>query len=368
MAEAARMRRVVGWDVGGAHLKAARVDAGRLVDVVQRPYALWLGLDRLDAALAEVLARWPDLAMHDDALHAATMTGELADLFASRRDGVAAIAERLQTRLGARLRLFDADAGWQHAAAARARWAGIASANWLATARWLATRVDAALLVDVGSTTTDLVPIVHGRPLPRGRDDGSRLASGELVYHGVVRTPLAVLGPRIAFRGIERNVMNELFATSADVYRTTGELEPAHDQQPTADNAAKDARATMRRLARMIGLDADDGSADDWLDFARAWRARQLAEIERNARAVLALGFGDAAQRPAPVVVGAGCGHFLARALATTLGLAYRGIDAWMPLDDDDADAQIGGRAAWARVAAPCVAVALLAGAADLGT
>ena len=38
--------------------------------------------------------------------------------------------------------------------------------------------------------------------------------------------------------------MNEFFATTADVYRLTGELDPAHDQHPSADNAPKDLAAT----------------------------------------------------------------------------------------------------------------------------
>src|SRR5436305_1575238 len=38
---------VIGWDVGGAHLKAARVEDGRVVDVVQLPCPLWLRTARL---------------------------------------------------------------------------------------------------------------------------------------------------------------------------------------------------------------------------------------------------------------------------------------------------------------------------------
>ena len=59
--------------------------------------------------------------------------------------------------------------------------------------------------------------------------DAARLATGELVYHGVVRTPLCALAARVPFRGSAVSVMNEFFATTADVYRLTGELDPAHD-------------------------------------------------------------------------------------------------------------------------------------------
>lgn len=344
---------IVGWDVGGAHLKAALLEQGRVADVVQLPCALWLGLDRLDAAVDQVQARWPAAFGATGAEHVATMTGELADLFESRRHGVASIAARLEARLGAGLRLFDAGAGWRGAGDAPAAWSGIASANWLATARWLSTRLDEALLVDVGSTTTDLVPLAAGSVRAAGGDDAARLASGELVYHGVVRTPLMALGPRIAVRGVERNLMNELFATSADVYRLTGELDPEHDQQPAADNGAKDTAATLRRLVRMVGLDAADAGAPDGIDFAHAWRARQLAELRHNAARVLA---AAGLRNPTPLVVGAGCGDFLARAVAQALGCPYRPIDDLLPMG---ATAGTATRR-WARVAAPCVAVALL--------
>ena len=337
---------VIGWDAGGAHLKAALLRGGRVAGVVQTASALWQGLDRLDTALDAVLAGWPE-AMN--ARHAATMTGELADCFEHRRQGVAAIAERLANKLGPRLRLFAADGRWIEPACACDEWAGIASANWLATARWRAQGTPDALLVDVGSTTTDLVPVVAGRLAAGGHDDAARLVGGELVYQGVVRTPLCSLGPRIAFRGVERNVMNELFASSADVYRLTGELDAEHDQQPAADNAGKDRVATQRRLARMIGLDARDAGDGEWSSFAAAWRQKQRALLRDNAaRVVAASGLG-----PDAPIVGAGCGHFLARALASALQRPYRTIDTLIPVDEP--------WRGWARVAAPCVALALLA-------
>ncbi len=342
----------IGWDVGGAHLKAALVRDGCVVDVVQVACPLWQGIDRLDTALDEVLgARWHREA--DGAAHAATMTGELADCFANRQAGVEAIAARLASRLGSRLKLLAADDRWVDARDVASHWRAIASANWIATARWVAAALPDALMVDVGSTTTDLVPIVGGVFGAEQRDDAARLVSGELVYQGVVRTPLASLGPRIAFRGVERNVMNELFATSADVYRLNGELDAAHDQHASADGSGKDMAATRQRLARMIGLDASDADDGEWLSFARAWRQRQRALLRDNAVRVAA---ASALRADAPVV-GAGCGHFLARSLAAMLARPYRSIDALLPLADGD-DAALRG---WSVVAAPAVAVALLA-------
>ena len=88
-----------GYDVGGAHLKVALSEAGRVVAVEQVACPLWQGLDRLDAALAQVA---PLVARAGR--HAATMTGELCELFPDRRSGVAAILDRLAAAVGRQAR------------------------------------------------------------------------------------------------------------------------------------------------------------------------------------------------------------------------------------------------------------------------
>jgi (4-(4-[2-(gamma-L-glutamylamino)ethyl]phenoxymethyl)furan-2-yl)methanamine synthase len=368
-------RRVIGWDIGGAHVKACVLQRGEVIDVAQWACPLWQGIDQLAAVLRAAHERWPGI---DTARHAVTMTGEMADLFEDREDGVRRIAGVLQRSLTAgaaraaaggiagSIHFYAGDAGWCDGAdAAAARWQAVASANWLATAGHAALRFGDGVLIDIGSTTTDLIAFGQGRVLTTSRTDAQRLASGELVYHGVVRTPLCAFAPRIAWRGVTHNVMNELFATAADVYRLTGELDAAHDVHPSADSAAKDLPATRRRLARMIGLDARDGGPAEWLAFAAAWRAAQVAELGGQLRRVMALHHVG----PATTVVTAGCGDFLVRdvlahaladdseaALAATL--ARYGHDVARV-----ATHASGGREtvqAWAQVCAPCVAVATL--------
>ncbi|RZL87441.1 MAG: H4MPT-linked C1 transfer pathway protein [Variovorax sp.] len=362
-------RTVIGWDIGGAHAKACLLLGGEVLDVAQWPCPLWLGMDRLDAVLQAARQRWAGLAA---AQHAVTMTGEMVDLFADREDGVRTIAAALaralpapdSPRLGAgsgAVHFFAGDAGWCRDAEVPALWNAIASANWLATARHAALCIGTGLLVDIGSTTTDLIAFSNGRILTDSRTDAQRLASGELVYHGVVRTPLCAVAQRIDWRGTPHNVMNELFATSADVYRLTGELNPAHDLHPSADNAAKDLDATRQRLARMIGLDRRDGSTDDWLDFARSWRALQVGVLGGEMRRVMeAHGLPHDA-----VIVSAGCGDFLVRDVVASAGA---GMPEPLPAHRHvaygrDVARAGAGRAAvrdWAQVCAPCVAVATL--------
>ncbi|HEX3381007.1 MAG TPA: hydantoinase/oxoprolinase family protein, partial [Paraburkholderia sp.] len=309
---------------------------------------LWQGLDHLERTIDLVLERWPH-ARRDAAQHAVTMTGEMVDLFGDRAEGVRAIVATLTQRLGARLRFYAGDAGWLAADACAANWRHVASANWLATARWVGTRAAHAVLIDIGSTTTDIIPIVGGRVVALAATDAGRLATGELVYHGVVRTPLCGVAHRIEFAGVTVNVMNEWFATTADIYRLTGELGPQYDVHPSADQGPKTEAASRVRLARMIGRDAHEAGAAEWRRFAQRWRALQLREIGVNLARVVAA-HPELAAAP---LVGAGCGRFLAAALARDEARGYIdfGALAWVP----------DSCSAWAATCAPSVAVALLA-------
>jgi len=71
-----------------------------------------------------------------------------------------------------------------------------------------------------------------GKAQPRGYADSERLQYGELVYSGVVRTSLMALATTAPFAGEWVGIMAEHFATTADVYRITGEL-PAYADQST---------------------------------------------------------------------------------------------------------------------------------------
>ncbi|WP_321801829.1 hydantoinase/oxoprolinase family protein [Caballeronia sp. J97] len=349
---------VFGWDVGGAHVKVSMATrAGVLADVAQWACPLWQGIAHLERVIDAMFERWP-VAADAAARHAVTMTGEMVDLFADRAEGVRTLTRTLAQRLGPRTMFFAGEAGWLARSACADGWRKVASANWLATAQWVATRVPDAVLIDIGSTTTDIVPIVGGRVAARGCNDAERLIGGELVYQGVVRTPLCGVAHRIAFRGETTGVMNEWFATTADVYRLTGELWPEHDQHPSADNGPKTQAASRARIARMIGRDAVDASDAEWRQFAQNWRREQLRALEGNFARVIAR---DAALAAAPIV-GAGCGRFLAAALARQEARGYVDFARLAGVADDDTT-----RAEWVSTCAPSVAVALLASTATNG-
>jgi probable H4MPT-linked C1 transfer pathway protein len=333
---------VIGWDVGGAHLKGARVEGGRLVAAVETACPLWQGLDRLGAAFAEARP-----LLGDAPRHAVTMTGELSDIFASRAEGVRSLCDIIATTLPGEIAVYAGPAGWLDPKAAAARSDVVASANWHATASLVAMKRGDALFADMGSTTTDLIPVIGGKLAPRGFSDSERIAAGELVYSGAVRTFLMAVAQRVPFRGAWTPVMNEYFASIADVHRILGALPTDADRHPSADNREKGVAASCARLARMIGRDAEEAEEWEWRNLAAYFAETQLQDLHRAALQVM-----SAAPMPddAPLVA-AGSGAFVLERLAARLG---RRFERWETLVPASAEA-----ACMAGVCAPAAAVAL---------
>ena len=332
---------VIGWDIGGAHLKAARVSEGRVEAVLQAATPLWLGLDSLETALDALRA---ELGPADR--HAITMTGELCDAFPSRREGVAGLAAIAARHLApATPSLYAGRAGFVALGQAASHAADIASANWHASAALVALKLRDALFVDIGSTTTDIIPVVAGEVAAIGYSDAERLASGELLYTGMTRSFVMALASRAPFRGAWTPLMNEYFASSADVHRILGDLPDGADKMATADGREKTVEASRERLARMIGREAHEGADSEWEGLA-AWFAeaqiRQIADA-----AALRLSRNDVAA--AAPVVAAGVGESLAADVARRLRRPCVGFSSLI------------GAAAEASHCAPAVAVALLA-------
>jgi probable H4MPT-linked C1 transfer pathway protein len=337
------MHSIVGWDVGGAHLKAARVEDGRIVAVVQQPCPLWLGRDRLEAALNAVVAR-----LGPAVLHAATMTGELTDVFESRAQGVAAIAAMLERKLGT-VRVYAGRRGFVEAQDAAPHVSDVASANWHASAALAARCARDAVFVDMGSTTTDIAPLASGLVRAAGYTDAERLACGELVYTGLTRSFVLALGPRAPIHGGWVSLAGEYFASTADVYRVLGELPEGADQLPSADRRDKTVAASVARLARMVGRDAADMGVASWCQLAAWFAEAQLRQIEDGAHLVLSRA-GLPAEAP---VIGAGVGRRVIERLAGRLRRPYR--------DFADLLGESACRDAAVSDCAPAVAIALLA-------
>lgn len=294
-------------DIGGANLKAADGQGWCHAE----PFAMW----REHHRLAEVVRRTLHLRSDCERV-VVTMTGEIADCFRSREHGVHTIVSAVEEACEDRaLGIYLVDGSVVSPAEARSRFLEAAASNWYALATLAARLVAPAcgLLVDVGSTTVDIVWIDRGTPRPRGRDDVSRMACGELVYTGVERTPVAAIVHELPWQGRLRPVARERFADAQDAWLLLGlPLEATCD---TADGRPLDSASASARLARMLLLDPAEFTAADALAAAESVAASQTREIAGCMRQVVA-----AAGRLPEVVVLSGHGGLLARRCLDALG------------------------------------------------
>ena len=308
---------VIGWDIGGVHLKAARAEDGRITKAAQYASPLRTGTEPLLQAFA---AARTDMGRADR--NVVTMTGELADTFATRQEGVGRLAMLAARELGA-VSIYAGPAGYVRPEDAHAHITDVASANWHACAALIACKRDNALFIDLGSTTTDVVPIAGGKVAARGYTDSQRLAAGELVYTGLVRGFVMATATRAPVRGVWTPLINENFATMADVHRILGTLPAKVDLMATADGREKTVAASRARLARMLGSDASDADDGTWRLVARWFAEAQTRAIADAATLVLSSGTLTSA---APVIA-AGIGLSLVAEIARRLGRAYERFD-----------------------------------------
>ncbi len=310
--------RIIGLDIGGANLKAADNDG----TADSQPFPLWKQPERLAAALRELLTRF---AMPDR--FAVTMTGELADCFETKADGVSQILAAVEQAAGGTpLTVWQTGGEFVSPAVAREIPLLVAAANWHALATFCGRMVPAgsALLIDVGSTTTDVIPLREGCPVPSGFTDFERLQSGELVYTGVRRTPVCALAPQRTPGALPCSLAAELFATTLDVYLTLGDIASAPANCDTANGKPATKSAAIDRLARMFCCDRTELSADAIFRFAETIAAAQVRMIHESITRVL-----QPMPSPCRQVILSGSGHFLGhRAISTHSALVTAEIQS----------------------------------------
>lgn len=318
---------MIGWDVGGVNTKAARVERGALLAVRGRPFELQRAPDALTPLLRELAADVGVAADDRSVVHGVTMTAELSQMFRTKREGVAFVLDALASAFPfASMRVFSVDGRFLSPSEARANPLAVAAANWTATATFVARQHPDALLIDIGTTTTDIIPIKDGVVVAKGRTDPDRLASGELVYTGALRTPVEAIASHVPLRGESVGVAAEGFALAGDVHVWRGELAPGDYTVPTPDGRPATREFCGERLARAVCADRemlDDAAVSAIADaLANAQVARIVDAIRRVA-----------ARHPSlDTAVVTGLGAFIAAAAARAAGLRV------VPLADELGD------------------------------
>jgi probable H4MPT-linked C1 transfer pathway protein len=271
---------MIGIDVGGANLKVVDAAGTHL-----HYCPLWE-----QAPLTELLMPYTA----GDGSAAVVMSGELADCFENKLQGISFIVAAVKKAIPRAL-FYGTDAVFHdHAVPA------LAAANWLASADFLRCRHPDAVLLDVGSTTADIIPLGRFENL-KGLTDTKRLQAGYLLYTGMLRTSVPTILHTVDLQGVPTPVSTEYFAASADVHLVLGHISPGDYTCDTPDHHEKTREASLRRLSRVVCADLEeigrDGAAaiaEQFWDIQRAMICTRVQEAAESSGAseIIVAGIG----------------------------------------------------------------------------
>ena len=318
---------ILGWDIGGVNTKAARLrlgGEGRVLRTVSLPYEV----QREPESLAPMLLAAARAAGYQPSdIHAVTMTAELSQAFRTKREGVGFVLDALEAAFPASaLHVYTVDGRFIGSPDARAWPLMVGASNWAATANWVGRSIPTCVLIDIGTTSTDLIPIIGGRVAAVGLTDPERLLSGELVYSGALRTPAEAIARQVPLWGGQAGVSADGFALIGDAHLWRGHLSSNDYTCRAPDGRPATRMFAGERLARMVCADRDmlDDSAID--DIATALADAQMRTVVQSLERIRVRWPGI------EIAVVAGLGDFIAADAARAAGLAVVSLEEqWGP-------------------------------------
>ncbi|MEA1945010.1 MAG: hydantoinase/oxoprolinase family protein [Euryarchaeota archaeon] len=323
---------IMGIDVGGANTKAVTSD-GYFVTSIHAP--LWKNRAILYDVLYGIKKKMDET---ETASVGAVMTGEICGCFETKGEGVSYIKKAVCKTFND-VKFLDNRCLFKNSSDVDRDPVSFASTNWIASTMCIAEEYKDVIFVDIGSTTTDVIPIKDGK-IKAARSDFERLKSGELIYSGVLRTNVSCLLDRINMNGNEFKTSSEHFATTADAYLTIGCIKKEdfgceslnHYCYPFTGEKVKNRTGAMRRLARVLCSDLEEiGEGDVVYTAEQVKKAQVNALITSLERMSGEYGLKN--------VVSVGIGDFIAKESSETLDLDFlslshvygKGISAVFP-------------------------------------
>ncbi len=286
--------KALAWDIGGANIKRLLLDSSANAvssDVFYFP--MWQRKADLEDFLRKKNIKADIVGV--------TMTAELCDVFGSKGEGVryiVGICEKVfkspyYLSIDGKLQRKDEIDDYL----------ALAASNWAASIKYLEAKYKRGMLLDVGSTTTDIVPFGYPelKDFLRGATDLERLRKGFLVYTGILRTPVSAIVHRVPLREGFTRVSSEIFAISADVYNVLGLLD--HYRCTTPDGGGKTPQDSMRRLARLLCADIGELTEEEIRYICDYVYQKQAGDI---AEALKEVNEGYGLKKPRVYVCGSG--------------------------------------------------------------
>lgn len=279
------MTLILSFDVGGANTKAAAltVDKGaaRRLSTEIRYFPVWKNpLGKLPEILVSLASKVLPRAEARPSTVALTMTAELSDVYRSKLEGVEHICKAVaQAFPDVEIRVLDVEGRLLPVEEAVSKPYLVAASNWYASGWFTSQFFETAILVDVGSTTTSIIPIVDGRVFAEGYNDMEKLSVDELVYTGSLRTSLAAVASKIWFKGRWVRVSSEYFAQTGDIHLILGHISREDYICDTPDGRGATFEEAAARIARTVCADLEMLTVDDVKAIARQFYEAQVESI-----------------------------------------------------------------------------------------
>ena len=307
-----------GMDIGGVNFKTSCVEFNDWSDFKQSSSSHKISLPFF---FVPELRRFLSDEGKDADVLGVTGTAELTPvLFPRLSDGVVSVAEKIGG-------YFKGEIFWMGLSGelienndAIANPYEVTAANWVASALVVGRLVERdCILVDVGSTTTDVIPILSGKPETIGKYDYERLASSELVYTGALYSN-ARLVDEILVDGRKTRTANESFSSIADAHCILGNIsEREYVEYFSELYAYRDPDLAYTRLAHLVCADDVLLERETIEDIARQLYDIQLEEISSAIKKVYG-GKKKAYGKKPPIVVSGFGANFLAAKAAADSG------------------------------------------------
>jgi probable H4MPT-linked C1 transfer pathway protein len=344
------LTKIIGLDIGGANTKAAsiRTKGGKIEEIRTsiEYFPIWKNPERLPAVISNLCKKTSSPEVPDCV--AVTMTAELSDVYRTKREGINHVADCvLKVFPKTQVLFLDVDANLRTIEEVKTNPLTIAAANWVATGWMLSKLIPNCVIIDVGSTSTSIIPVTNGRIAACGKTDLEKLVNGELVYTGSLRTNIATIVSLIPVQGGIARVSSELFAQSGDVHLILGNIEKDQYVSETADGKGKTRAEAMARLARVVCADLEMLTEEEIVGMAQFICDRQIEQISEGLSQVCSRK-GRVSRREETIVVTGFGKIFLAQKAAQRIG-----IEKVVDLND-----LVGSDVS---IASPAVGVALMA-------
>jgi probable H4MPT-linked C1 transfer pathway protein len=283
------MVNVLGLDIGGANTKAAFLktqDATmQELRIAIEYFPIWKkGKEQLPKVLEKLEKDVVNSALDGVGV---TVTAELSDAYQTKKEGIRHVLDSVTEVFGdVPTFILDVEANLLPVKDAQRESLKVASANWAATGWMISKLIKDCIVVDVGSTTTSIIPVINGKIAAEGKTDLEKLQNGELVYSGSLRTNVAAIVNGIPVRGRVARVSSELFAQSGDVHLILGNIGKEEYTTETCDGRGKTRREARARLARVVCADTDMLTEQEIVDMAKFVYDRQVEQISGGLKQV----------------------------------------------------------------------------------